>query len=529
MRVPPALLRAGFVALTASRARRFAAALRHPANAQHATLRRISRLIAGSPYAKHVGLRGGIGYAEFARRVPLVGYEDLRPWVERQVATGTPQLSREAAVVYERTSGSAGRPKLVPYPPALLASFSSCFEIWAHDLVAHGPRLRTGRMFLSVSPAGGDEERTPTGTPVSLADDTGYLAPRYQRLLHRCIVAPPALKRIGDGAAYRRALATTLVARSDLEIVSVWSPTYLLALFDTIATARDGIAADLRRGQTGAPDVAISLPPVPAERLALLARDPIPWERLWPELKLISCWTDAGSAPFATAVRKALPGVLLQGKGLLATEAPITVPLLGAEAPVPLLDEVFLEFVASDGDVRRLHELTEGETYVVVATQAGGLLRYQTGDRVRVEGRVAATPCLRFVGREGRVSDLVGEKLDELLARAAIAEVFGADAHCSFLVPEPGPSGPPHYRCVTDHPAAVTNAPGLAARLDGELARSFQYAQARRLGQLGALVITHRADARAAYERFHLARGRRWGNVKFEALLPALSGLTAGG
>ncbi len=519
MRVPPALLRAGFVALTAPRARRFAAALRRPGAAQDTTLARISALVAGSPYAERWGVYAGIPYAEFARRVPIVGYETLRPWVERQAETGTPQLSPEAAVVYERTSGSAGQTKLVPYPPALLATFNACFEIWAHDLVAHGPRLRTGRLFFGVSPAGAGEERTAAGTPMSLADDTAYLAPRYRRLLRRSIVAPPALKRIRTGATYRRALAAALIADADLEIISVWSPTYLLAVLDTVAADRDAIIADLRRGRTGPPDAVIPLRPVAPARLSLLARDPVPWDRLWPELKVVSCWTDAGSAPFAAALRHALPGALVQGKGLLATEAPITVPLLRAEAPVPLVDEVLLEFVAPDGAVRRIHDLADGETYVVVVTQAGGLLRYRTGDRVRVAGRVADTPCLRFVGREGRVSDLVGEKLDEQLARDAIAEVLGVDPHCSFLVPEIAPSGPPRYRCVTDHPAAITTACALAASLDGVLARSFQYAHARALGQLGQLVMTHRADARAAYERFHLARGRRWGNIKFEALL----------
>lgn len=36
------------------------------------------------------------------------------------------------------------------------------------------------------------------------------------------------------------------------------------------------------------------------------------------------------------------PNVFVQGKGLLATEAPMTIPLIEANGYVPVLDEVFL-------------------------------------------------------------------------------------------------------------------------------------------------------------------------------------------
>jgi len=513
----PALARAGFRALTAPRARRWAAALRDPAAAQAATLDRIVRLVAGTPYAEHLGLRVGVDYPRFAATVPIVDYEQVRPWIDGQVVTGRPALSREPPVVYERTSGSSGRAKLIPYPPALLAAFSACFVVWAHDLAAHGPRLRTGRMFFGVSPAFQEGERTPTGVPISLADDLAYLAPWLRRLFRRAWFVPPALHRVTDERAFRGALAAVLVAEEGLEVVSVWSPTYFLALLDTITARRDEIAAALRAGRTGPPGAAVPLPSVPPARVRLLERDPIPWSRLWPALKLVSCWTDGASAAFVPALRRAFPRALIQGKGLLATEAPVTVPLIGAPAPVPLLDEVFLELEAPDGTVWRLHEAEDDVEYGVIVTQPGGLLRYRLGDRVRARGRVGRTPALRFLGR-ARVSDLVGEKLGEDFARSAVASVLGADGHCTYLSPERGGEAP-RYRCVTDHPGARDRGAELGARLDAALREAFQYAQARRLGQLGPVHVAYRADARAAYEETLRGRGLRWGNIKFETLL----------
>jgi len=501
------------------RARRFRDALRDPQRAQAETLARILRIVAGSPYARAVGVAADLSYDTFAAYVPIVGYEDLRPWIDREAATGVPQLSSEPAVLFERTSGSSGKSKLVPYTRSLLESFNACFVIWASDVLRHGPRLETGRMFWGMSPAIETGARTPHGTPISLADDAAYLAPRYQRLLARLLVAPVGLKRITDGEAYRRALAAVLVAEPELEIVSVWSPTYLLAILDTIITRRGEIIADLRAGRTG-PRGEIGLPPGAAARASLLAEDPIRWDRVWPQLKLVSCWTDAAAATFVPALRQAFPQALIQGKGLLATEAALTVPLCGAPppAPVPLVDEVFLEFESSDGRLRLLHELEEGAEYGIIVSQTGGFLRYRMGDRVQVTGggRVGRTPCLKFLGRAGCSSDLAGEKLDEALARAVLAAELGPDGHCSYLTPI---TNPPGYYCITDHSAAAVDPEALARRLDHALSRSFQYRQARHLGQLNPLRVRYRMDARAAYEAAQMERGLRWGNIKFTTLV----------
>lgn len=509
---PPWLLRLGFRGLTSPRARAFSTALRHPRAAQDEVLGRITRLVAGSPYASRHGITAGMSYAQFAGRVPVVEYADLSGWIEREARTGVPQLSTQPALVFEQTSGSSGGRKLIPYTPALLGSFNATFVIWSHDLVARGPHLETGRMFWSVSPALQSGERTPAGVPISLSDDSAYLSPWLQRLLGPAFVTAGSVNRRQSPAGYRLGLAERLLLERRLEVISVWSPTYLLALLDTLAAHRDQLAD---RIQLAAPDCA-----------DILRRDPLSLGSLWPDLKLISCWTDAGSAQFVPTVSRAFPEVVIQGKGLLATEAPITVPLVGAPAPVPLVDEVFLEFEADDGSILRLDQLEPGAQYGLIVSQKGGLLRYRMNDLIRVEERVDQTPCLRFMGRAGRICDLTGEKLDEPLARAALCEVLGGTGHCSFLTPLVPAGQLPRYRCVTDHPDAARSPAAVADRLDSVLRRSFQYRQSRLLGQLGAVTVEHAPVARRRYEEILLDRGLRWGNIKFEALL--LPGQEAG-
>jgi hypothetical protein len=89
------------------------------------------------------------------------------------------------------------------------------------------------------------------------------------------------------------------------------------------------------------------------------------------------------------------------------------VPLVQAGGNLPLIDEVFLELEDGEGGLHLLEEAEDGADYGLLVTQAGGLLRYRLGDRLRVCGRHRDTPLLEFIGRADAVSDLVGEKLGE--------------------------------------------------------------------------------------------------------------------
>lgn len=64
----------------------------------------------------------------------------------------------------------------------------------------------------------------------------------------------------------------------------------------------------------------------------------------------------------------------MQGKGLLATEAPMTIPLIPVKGFVPLLNQVVFEFLTSEGEICNLRELEVGKTYELVISQLGGLV-----------------------------------------------------------------------------------------------------------------------------------------------------------
>jgi hypothetical protein len=114
-------------------------------------------------------------------------------------------------------------------------------------------------------------------------------------------------------------------------------------------------------------------------------------------------------------------GVRIQPKGLIATEGIISIPF-GQHWPLAVTSH-FLEFVASDGQVLRAHELERGNTYEVCLTTSGGLYRYRLNDLIRVDGFAENTPSIRFVAKTGQISDHFGEKLSEAFVYTAIHEL----------------------------------------------------------------------------------------------------------
>ena len=181
---------------------------------------------------------------------------------------------------------------------------------------------------------------------------------------------------------------------------------------------------------------------------------------------------------------------------------------------LPLIDEVFLELEDDDGRLHLLEDAEDGADYGLLVTQAGGLLRYRLGDRVRVRGRHRGTPLLEFAGRADAVSDLVGEKLGEPFVARLIAGSVRADAFCTLLplLPE---AGRPRYCLLTDDPN-----PELARLLEEGLGQAFRYREARLLGQLDTLEVVARPDMRRHVHDALVASGMKAGDIKDRALIP---------
>lgn len=422
------ILRAA-AAVLASRRRAFLRALDQPRATQDAVLRDIVARTSRTEYGRAHRADANDDYNYFAAKLPVVTYDELLPWIERQIEREDAQLVDEPVLFYECTSGSTAPSKMIPYTRALRRSFHRMFEVWLEDILRRGPRLDRGTAYISVSPLR-DGGRTARGVPIGTESDVDFLERNLGTLLRRFLV--PLDKQP--------------------EVISVWSP--------------------------------------------LLLRDIESME----SVRLVSCW-----ATGAESLRERFPNAVIQHKGLLATEAPVTIPLFDAGGFVPVLDEVFLELEDARGRVCRLDEVTEGEEYAVIVSQKAGLVRYRLGDRVRVSHVYRGTPCLDFIGRDA-VCDLAGEKLSDGFARDVLSGIG------SFAVLLPAEQ---RYLVVCDRGDAAT----IAARAEEALLRSFRYREARHLGQLAPVHAVVSPSAPRLWQQYFSSKGMRLGDIKPPALV----------
>ena len=510
-------------------ARRLSAALADPEAAQAGILRRLVAANVESRYGRAHGFGTVADARAFQDRVPVVTHDDLAPHIEAVMRGEPGVLTTEPVLMLEKTSGSTAASKYVPYTPSLRREFQAATAAWLHDLYAARPALRGRPAYWSISPIARAREVTPGGLAVGIEDDTAYFDPAERWVLGRLLRVPGKVCRVPDVATCRYVTMRHLLDAASPALVSVWNPTFLTLLVAAAGQEADRLLHDLRAGTLTPP-----APLAPALRAALargLGARPARAEALaarlragaWlgtdllPHLALISCWTDAAAARFVPELAAQFPGVEIQGKGLLATEGVATLPLLGPGGCVPALTSHFLEFQPQGAPSERprlVQELEPGGRYEVVLTTGGGLYRYALRDVVEVTGLLGRVPLLRFVGKAGLVSDVVGEKLSAIHVGEAIdAALTAGGLPGRFAMVAPAWGEPVAYVLYVQAPAEALA--DLSAAVEAHLRANHHYAYARDLGQLGALrAVGVGADAAERYVARCVALGQRAGDVK---------------
>jgi hypothetical protein len=525
-RIASALYRAAAAPASA----RFARALSDPAPAQAAILRRILHQNRETEFGRAHGFASIRTAADYRSRVPVRDFDELRAWTDR-AGDGQPNVLTAAPVRFVEPSGGTSRlSKEVPYTQPLLDEFSAATLPWIADMLRGRPALRGGQAYWAVSPPSRRRERTAGGVPVGMEHDSDYFPPFMRALLDGLLGVPRAVSRIPGLAACRRVTLRALLAMPELAMISVWSPSFLTLLAAALDEEWDGLLREMESGRLSAdldPGLRTELEgalPARPERARQLRRRfgrraPEDLSAVWPRLALISCWADGHARRALDGMRRRFPGVEVQGKGLLATEGVVSIPLFRADAPVAAVTSHYLEFLP-DGDAADavgVHELEPGATYEVVLTTGGGLYRYRLKDRVRVEGWLERTPTLRFIGRADRASDLAGEKLTpELVERVLARAAAESGIHPSFALLAPAWGEPPRYRLYAQ--AAPDDAHALAAAVERTLLDAHHYALCRQLGQLNSIEGISVTEGERVYERVCTARGQRAGSIKPPAL-----------
>lgn len=454
-------------------------------------------------------------YSEFCRNVPICTWDDLKTPISRIAGGGSRVLTEERVNRLAWTSGSVAGAKTIPYTRGLLREFQRAIGPWIVELYRRRPQLVGGPAYWSVTPLVNQQEEKSSCVPVGFEEDTEYLGGWLKPVVDRVLAVPGHLRNERDVDRFRHLTLLHLLGAPELRLISVWHPSFLSLLLDGLADGWESLLRDVRDGLPGDRSPRLNRPrPERARQLERCGPDPL---RLWPRLALVSCWDRGHAALGAREIADRLPGIELQGKGLIATEAFVSLPF-GDAHPIAIRSH-FFEFERHGGEICLAHELEEGDEVAVIVTTSGGLYRYRLGDRVRVDGFVGHTPSIHFAGRADARVDLRGEKLEESFVAAAIAELLqrhATRARFAMLVPENDPGGVPRYCLRIDAPDAPLDRlqPDMEALLRGNP----HYFNCVRLGQLAPCRVEAVTDG---YARYTATRqdSQRLGDIKPPALL----------
>jgi hypothetical protein len=479
---------------------------------------------------------------DYRDRIPLMDTADLEQAVAR-IADGEPRvLTWERVLLLQPTSGSNGPAKWIPYTASLRREYQRMIAAWIGNLFRERPDVRRGRAYWSISPAGQQRCQTKSGLTVGFDDDTAYLGFLERWMARQVLAVSPSIAREQDMDQFRYLTLLYLLRARDLSLVSIWSPTFLTVLLDQMECQSNTLLQDIRDGTVlgKRPEKVhreLGWPAPHRSRELEHAMHRAPFQRcrtIWPHLALVSCWMDGSSRILAEQLRARMERIDFQAKGLLATEATVSFPVVGQEGCALAYRSHFFEFVPEGESIEEIclaDQLDIGQKYSVVVTTGGGLWRYSLHDVVEVTGKWNQCPLLRFQGRGNRTSDLVGEKLQETFVRTCIESVlkrFSITTSWAVLVAvEPqsitvGPSNRCRYRLEIEASLSSLEREQLnatlAEELENQLSENPHYRYARELGQLAAVEIKWLpgppGEAWKAYEAQQLNRGIPLGSIK---------------
>lgn len=435
--------------------RRFDAAADDVESAQLRVLRELLARNAGTEYGKRHDFAAIRTLAEYRAAVPVITYRDIAEPIERMAAGEHGVLTAEDPVMFATTSGTEGKPKLIPVTPTCGRVHREMMRTWFYRALRDHPRMLDPKALSLVSVA--EEGRTKASIPYGSTSGVIYRdLPWYIR---RCYLVPYEVFTLEDYLA-KYYVVMLLGLTSPVHFTSSANPSSIAKLCEIADEHAERLIADVRDGTISG----FALPRAVADVvLPRLRKDPERARQLaafrerrgghllpvdyWPDLQLLACWKGGTVSNyiqrfptwFAPDDPAEMPPV--RDWGYLSSEARCSVPIgdQGAGGVLATASNLY-EFVAADEVADHpdepakwtflgAHEIEQPDDYNIFLTTSGGLYRYDINDIVRVVERYRDAPVIEFVRKGGGMTNLTGEKLSVTQVKSAVeaaAEAVGA-------------------------------------------------------------------------------------------------------
>lgn len=368
---------------------------------------------------------------DYQRAVPPRDFEGLSPWLDRVVAGERAVLTQDEPTWFGQSSGTTGKPKLIPITPSYFREFILGRTLFARALAENLPQLADGAELGMASPK--VQGHTPGGVPYGSI--TGKIEAAKPRWVREGDTYPLGLFELEDFER-KYYLLLRLALENRITRIHTANPSTVVLLARKLDEYSDALIRDLEHGTADRCD-GLDAALVAAIRKRIRAPNRALAEKLrrakgthgrlrppdvWDEFAAVLCWK-GGSAPFYLQQFPHWFGddVPVHEIGYAATEGSFTVPLSArGNDGVLVIPAAFVEFLPEDardrGDYGAAVDASRvevGGRYFTLLTTSAGLYRYDINDLVEITGFFHRAPKLKFLHKGGNMLSITGEKLGE--------------------------------------------------------------------------------------------------------------------
>ena len=476
-------------------------------------------------FGKSRHLKRDMSWEKFNETLPVTKYSDWEEMILRQKKSCDLVVSGEACTRYQPTSGSTSKVKWIPYTKRFLSEIDAVVSPLIVNSYQKEKRLFSGSQYWSLSWIPTDLRKDDD----SNTNDDLEVLPWWKKIIASLTMAVPSTVSFAETSEGSMMATLAYVAsRRDLALISVWSPTFAMNMFEQMSNHRYELAEILDKGNWCGWQKGLSFMPAPqSKESSLLLKN---WdgtltssffEKLWPGMGLISSWDTSTSKLWADELMRLFPRATFIGKGLWATEGVITFPFDG-KYPLAVTSH-FYEFMDIDSqEILPAWKLKKDQVLKPLLTTGSGLFRYIMNDKIKVVDFAERCPCFEFLGRLEGV-DMVGEKMSPEIAQEIINSVnrnFNVNALTIFAVTGEKSNGiKPRYVILCEKESDHSASENVKKLTESILLESFHYKLSRDLNQLGPAEALFHPLARAIYQKRAEFKGMVLGNLKLEPLV----------
>ena len=410
--------------------RSFLKSLDCPKQTQESVLRRILALNANSSFGRQYKFSSITSEREFRNQVPIHSYEELRPYIEKQIEGGSGERNPKPYLCLQ-TSGTTGKPKYIPVYKETLSSYRRCQSISSYAQYKHIKGMFSGSVLAIVSPR--IEGYLDNGMPYGSM--SGAIAHSLSKAVLSRSLLPEAVFEVPHYEDRYRMIVALALSDSKISVIASANPSTFFRMAEVIWQHSESLlrfietgdveALELKLTKQESSEILSSHRPNPtraAELRELIQTYGRPtFSQLWPNLKGVATWTNGNCALLIPALRKQLSNdVQITEMGYMATEFWGTITMEpGPNGGCLTIQDNFYEFIEPHSwdegcrETRLISEIEEGKQYYIIVTTPDGLYRYFINDIVEVTGSFRNTPTIKFAQKGKGVTSLTGEKLYE--------------------------------------------------------------------------------------------------------------------